>query len=586
MISPSGIAPGGGIGTPSFTGYINPSGIAPSGGIGTPVLLPDTERKFVVFIGGVDRTEFCSAAKGQGISITDMLGGRASAQFIVHDPTTDAFVPSVGQEVIIHHNVSGERLFGGEIQSVADELLPGPRGFHTYGVSCTGYGVICDRRAIAKWYTLAMGSYAQIVAYDIHANFLGGTGITYSYPQGTGTIFDEQLFNWITVSQALDQICAAGGLEWVVDKHKGNWRRLVATTDRGKFANRVIVRNSQDPGAIWTDETTADGSLIYSTTYPQVVKPVVTLTSGSPATEVEQVVCEMSERGVTPGWQWYYIAGGVGIFPNPASAPSSGTLKVMYPSKTSYVAIAQDDDSIAAVGYYDHIEEVKDLPTLEAMQAHAERVLAQRMQNTTHLEIETDKAGLEPGQLLAVDANDVSGDFLIEQINIQEIGNTFPRWTVQASDASLRTGSSAAMWNRALRLQRQPIDRVDSGVVFYLAETIEGIDNPGLTAGVKRPPRVCRKDGYLKAVRLYFNSSSSPATLTTSDIEIDVLYNGVSIFPSGTYMVYPAGATTVAYQFWFASNPFQVSAGGIFTVEIISADSAATDGFLEVQVQG
>ena len=51
-------------------------------------------------------------------------------------------------------------------------------------------------------------------------------------------------------------------------------------------------------------------------------------------------------------------------------------------------------------------------------------------------------------------------------------------------------------------------------------------------------------------------------------------------------MVFPAGATVEQVQFSFASNPLEVNQGDRFHYQVVSADSAATDGWLHLQVQG
>jgi hypothetical protein len=143
-----------------------------------------------------------------------------------------------------------------------------------------------------------------------------------------------------------------------------------------------------------------------------------------------------------------------------------------------------------------------------------------------------------------------------------------------------------AQTHRRIARERNPVDRVTEGLRFVLAETIEGITNPGLTVGVKPAMRTYPKHhGYIKQCRLYFKSVDD-GTLTTGLIEIDVLQNGVSIFPTGEYMTFPAGATSEQVQFNFSANPLRVDQGDVFTVEVITADSRATDGWLEIQVQG
>jgi hypothetical protein len=624
-ILPTGIASTLGIGTPAIPLYVtgiastlafgNPTvqseisleatGIGSTVAFGAPLILLDTDRAFTIFIGGVDRTKY---VRDPSIEITHQLGSRGACSFrmireIRAGEVISAYDPAMYDEVIVYHLESGYRLFAGEIEAIGKTLPSGSSDKYELDIRATDYGVILDRRAMAKWYTVFLGSYVAIIARDIVDRFLDGTGITYSGTGPAGSYIGEQLCNWQYVGDFLRQICDEGGLTFRVTPFKelvfidratgyeaapfsivqddGNWRSLTSTQTRGKFANRVIVRNSQDITALWTDTTELDGSLSYSTTYPLSVKPVVLVD------DAEQIVAAINDLGATAGATFYYIPDGIGLFAT-SIAPVSGTLEIIYPSRTSAVTIAEDAASIALNGQWDHIEEVRDITDRDALQQHAESVLAQLGTIPEVLDIETDRAGLEPGQLLTVAANNVAGDYLIEQIDISEIYNSYPRWRVRASNAPQRNGAGSDFFRKLLvRAQRQAVDRVDSHIAFVLAETVEGAENPGLTTGVKNAVRIARKSGYAKIARLFFQSvNASPSVLTTETIEIDMLQNGVSIFGGSYKMLFPAGATTVQTNFLFSQQPLRVTEGDVFTVQVIRADSLATDGFFELQVQG
>ncbi len=569
---------------------------------GTPTLLLATTRGFTIFIGGADCTKYI---KNPSISINMQLGTLATAQFTViqefsNGTIQSTFSPAIRQSVVIHHNASGYRLFAGNIDSYQTERHSGTAGAITSNVSCSDWGNILSRRAVAKWYTVFLGSFVPIIARDVVDRFLIDSGITFDGIGPLGANIGEQLYNWVMASEVFRQGCDAAGLELRIDQwgqlkfidratgyepapfsitqDNGLWRSMRSGQNLGRYANRVIVKNSQDIGALWEDLDTASALTSYETTYPQSVKPLVTVAG------VEMIVCAMADLGTTPGAQYYYIPDGVGIFATLA-APTTGAMVVTYPSRTSHVAIAQDDAEIALYGQYDTIIEVSDITDPDALQAHADQMLAQLVVIPTTVEVETDEMGLEPGQLLTVNANSVADDFLIESVNIIERYNDLPTATVQASTASQRNGSSLVQNQRRIARERNPVDRITDDIRFVLAETIEGITNPGLTTGVKQAMRTFAKHvGYIRQCRLHFNSVEQ-GTPTTSDIEIDVLQNGVSIFASG-YMVFPAGATTEQVQFNFATNPMPVSHGDVFTFEVISADSSAMNGWLHLQVMG
>lgn len=603
-VNPGGIASTAGFGVVRLVGFpVSPPGITATTAFGQPFILRQSARALSFFIRGVDVSDYVANPSLEG---SNQLGSRSSVSFrvipyMVGSVVQSTFIPALFDEVIVHHNASGARLFGGEVESIARNVPPGTSGFFELQLTCTDFGIMCERRMVAKLYQHEMAYYIHVVALDLVQRFLAGTGITYDgHLIAPSFIGDEILFNWISVAEAFRQMADATGTDWYIDPYKalrlvsrtggtapaapfaieqndGNWVSLVSNTSRSRFANRVIVRNSQDVAALWTDSHTADGSRGYDTTYPMDVAPVVLLDG------VEQIVCALSEVAQTPGWQWYYQPGLWGVSANQADVPSSGAIEIIYPSRVSSVAIAEDAASIAALTAFEHVEEVKDLPDGSTLEQYAAGVLARAKELGTDVTVITDRPGLAPGQALTVNANGVSGTFVIDSVSFTEYSHNRLRWTVRASNTSQRRGSGARFFSKLMSSSRQPVDRVDSNIAFVLAETVEGFTNPGLTIGAKEAVRVARKNGWLKMCRLFFKSVET--TPTSATVEVDILQNGVSIFGS-TKMVFPAAATAVQSKFYFRENPLRVSAGDVFTIEVLAADAAAKDGWIELQVQG
>lgn len=566
--------------------------------------LTGTGRGFTIFIDGVDRTKY---VKDPSISINMQLGSLATASFTViqefgpSGTILSTLTPDVRQRVVIHHDTSGYRLFAGTIESVSTQRFSGTLGAIETQVNCSDWGLIAMRRAMAKWYTEALGSFVPIIARDVVDTFLYGSGVTFGGGGPTGANIGEQLYNWMYVGEVFRSGCDAAGLDWRIDQFgelrfidratgssaapfaieqdNGFWRSMTTGKNMGRYANRVIVKNSQDIGALWVDTDTASSANSYRTTYPLSVQPLVTV-GGLP-----MIVAAIDDLSSTPGAQYYYIPNSIGLFTT-GLAPNTGAMVITYPSRTAYVAIAEDDAEIALYGQYDYIEEAHNLTDLVAMQALADSLLAQLKVIPINATIETDTMGLEPGQLLSIDANGVTDDFLVESVSIVERYNSLPTATVTASTTSHRNGSALQQAHRRLSADRNVVDRVTDDIRFVLAETIEGVTNPGLTTGVKQAFRTYpKRKGLMKQCRLHFGSVVA-GTPTTDFIEIDVLQNGVSIFGIGGKMTFPAGATTEQVQLSFANSPMEVLQGDIFTVEVLQADSAATDGWLHLQVQG
>lgn len=569
----------------------------------TGSFLAATSRRFTILIDGVDVSRYVA---NPSLEISDQLGGRATAAFKVIPKDGVNYAPAVGDEIIIIHNASSTRLFAGFIENTSRKNWTGPSGHYEINVRCSDYGQLLDRRLVAKFYNAANGSIAGIITYDIVDKFLAGTGISWYPMGGDGYVGDEILFNWVTAAEAISSLADRANVEYRVDQFKrlgyidkttgsgaapfsivqndGNWRELEITEDRTRFFNSVKVRSSQDVAALWTDTVEATGEHIYFTQYPLDAAPVLLIDG----VEVdESIICEFDERASTPGYQWYYIAGSPGLHHNQAfPAPDGVDVDITYPSKVSHVAIAEDQSSIDAVGLYEAIEEAKDVTSLDALQQYADNLLARGSLVPVGFNVETDRVGLFPGQVLTINANGVSGDFLIEQVEMREIQKDYPRWTARGSNAPQRATRGTNFFSKLMTAARQPVDRIDSSISFTLAETINGDTNPGLEVFTPAAYRTARKPGYIKLVRLGFGSISS-GTLTEDDIEIDVLQNGVSIFPvGGNKMRLRAGRTTPVSKFRFANSPMRVEAGDEFTIDILSADSTAMDGWLDIQIVG
>ena len=471
--------------------------IAIAGG-STGTLLAQTTRKYTVLIGGTDRSRYVA---NPSITVTAQLGSRATASLKVIPKDGVSYAPELWDEIIIINNLTGYRLFSGYVESTTRNNFTGSSGQYEIDVKCSDYGQILDRRLVAKFYNAANGSFAGIITYDLVTRFLDGTGITYSYMGADGYVGDEVLFNWVYASEAINQIADRANLEWRINQHKvlgyisrdtgsgpapfelaandGNWRSILINESKTRFANSVKVRSSQDVAALWTDEVEAAGEHIYFTQYPMDVKPTLVIDG----VEVdEDLVCENAERATTTGWEWYYFQGYPGVHHNQSmAAPTGVTVEIVYPSRVSYVAVAEDAESIDEVGLWELIEDAKDVTNLDALQTYAEGLLARHAIVPVDLTIESDRVGLEPGQLLSLDnACGITGDFVVEQVDTREIAKDWMRYTVQASNAPQRAKRGANFFTKLIAAGRLPVDRIDAEIGFTLAETINGEDNPGL----------------------------------------------------------------------------------------------------------
>jgi hypothetical protein len=566
------------------------------------------------YIAGINRTEYIGTPS---VKILDPLTGTGTCQFLIKDPDS-SFRPACGSEVVIYRNAV--RIFGGHLQTTRERYEQETCIF--IACTCQDYNAVLERRIVGQHYTLFQGGLISITVFQMMSKWLVGEGFTLANGNDPGTILGEQTFNYVTIADAWRQMCNKVGWDYKVDYYKTVWLFPAGTgrgaapiniTDANKvnwggmevsdtiagYANVVYTKNSQNVGATWTDTLVAfDGQTMFETSNILFTAPVVTVNG------VDQTVVESASIS-SGAYDFYYIYSGIGIFRASGSPLSDGdVVTVTFPSVLSYVDKEEDAGEIAAraavdggSGRYEIVDEVKDLPDVEALTLNSTGVLARRGQMTKTVQFNTLVDGFYSGQVLTIDTTRPlvpSATYTITKVSsdVQKMrGDDLWKYTVEAVDAStLPKGSLLTTANQIIARDKQPIDRIVQRVMFVLAETIEGITNPGLSVGVKKPVRVATKNGVCRDCVLYFNSVLEEET--TADVEVDIFQNGVSIFTgasspaTGTRIIFPAGSTVPASVFQFHSNPLVVTKGDKFTFEVIQADSAAKDGYLELSVWG
>lgn len=606
-IAPTGIASTVALGTPTITGHIAPSGIANVSALGTPVILSavgSTLPTYSIFLNGVLANTYIQARSIRR-SLTIGSGSRGVCSFTWLNPaaTTGSTRPQVDDEVVIYEGST--RFFAGIIEDATERFYNGKPLMYV-DVRCTDYGILCDRRIVSKYYTPFMGGTASITIADIVTNFLDGTGISFE-PNWDSVILEDQMFNHVTVTEALNQICDKTGEDWRVDFYKvlrkftkdtgytsapctftdndGNFDSLSANRSRLRRRNRQGVKNSRSTVALWEDTITAfAGQTSFQTTYLQEVKPAVYVDG------VVKSVVSLAEVGEQAS-DFYYIPNGIGVFSRTGGLGEGQEVAVVYPGKLPPIYWAEDAADIALHGKLEAVEEVADILDDIGMTEIAAGLLARGKVEPIMAEGVSRKAGWEPGQLLTINTTQplLSASLLIESVDSEEgEDNTFFRHRIRASNHTLqRTDRADNFFGKLIERTKNPIDRIAFHIGFTLAETIEGITNPGLSTGVKQAVRVADKDGVLRDATLYFKSAAD-GTPTTDRIVVDVLKNGVSIFPTGddNKLIFPAGTTSIVRHFTFVSRPLTVAKGDIFTINVIEADATAMDGALELVVMG
>lgn len=560
---------------------------------------------FTIFIGSIDRNSFLLLPS---VRRSIQLGSRATASFIVQD-ANGSYIPSIGADVAMY---KGDNLFfAGKLEGTEQEYLAGSGAIRTQ-VRCVDYGVLCDRRTVAKGYTTITGGFLGPTVSDIVANFLDGTGIWYAWDGDDWAPFVQlgaQLFNHCTVTEAFNQIAGKVNGDWRVDFDKRLWffpksagymaapvsiadndgnllTPVTLSRSRSRYANRVGVRNNVGRRLIWSDTHEATGSqVVFRTAFALEYKPFITLDS------VEQIVEQRTGAPPVGDWDFDWAPDSDYVHWNILKSWPVGTIVISYPCVLSYVHWAEDAAEIAAKGRYELVEEVRDLADDTSLDGLAAGLLERYKEDAPEvLTFPTRVDGFEAGQALSVNLTKpaVSGTLLVQSVDSQEQfyrGSIGFLHTVRAIKAQWQmAGSPNAYFGKLIDRTKQPVDRIAQILRFNVAGTIKGLSNPGLVTGLAEGGVTSQRAGVLGEVRVTFRSIED-GTPITSDVEIDMYQNGGSIFGTQKLLLEPgSGASAVQWQ--FVSDPQPVSKGDRFTFEVLQADSAAKDGILEINIIG
>lgn len=181
-----------------------------------------------IIIGGVDYTAYLSRlgvanpgqdsqAVAQPLQITSQTIGRWTAIFDLIDITLETY-PVIDQTLVIMEN--GVRIFsGGLVQVVVDRFDMGTV-MQVYHCTAQDWSAICDRRIVNATYLAGVD--VAFAVRDIWANVLcnPNEGITANnVPTSIDTLDSNEVFSFVTVTQAFDQLATDTGCVWWIDEY-------------------------------------------------------------------------------------------------------------------------------------------------------------------------------------------------------------------------------------------------------------------------------------------------------------------------------------------------------------------------------
>ncbi len=370
-----------------------------------------------------------------------------------------------------------------------------------------------------------------------------------------------------------------------------NVMALTINRTRMRFANRWYAKSNQALGnAVQVDTYTQTqigwtGFLLTQAGPPEGQVPNVSING------VNQTVIPLFPPAVQPNdtsWTFAYI--GISVVYNFRLPPLQigDVIEITYPGPLLFVGMAEDAASIAAVGLVEDTVEAGAITDKNTLQAIADEALARGKEIPITLTIKTRTDGYQPGQSINVVRTDptINDNFLVTSVNSIEINQDYFEHTVKCSNKPAQLANDPTKWAADLvKNLRMTTYNIIERITFNLAVSTPPLTNPGLTTGVQPCIYTAQKKGNAGWVSLIFNSLSQLGAVTTTDIVIDILQNGVSVFGSNIITI-PAGFADEVKLTIFASDPLLIEVGDVFTCDVISADALAMDGVMVLATLG
>lgn len=224
---------------------------------------------------------------------------------------------------------------------------------------------------------------------------------------------------------------------------------------------------------------------------------------------------------------------------------TSGTLSVVIDLDTTFPTASQavnpgSVDSNAGgsngTGQFENADDLLDAADRVSIDLAAAQTLLKLQEELVTLEFETHKIGLEVGQAIEVNLPKygiAAQTMIVESIRTTEESKLKLLSYVRVSNQSVQADYVAAFSKLVKRLRR-PSNKSTQTITFVLAETIQDLENTGLTVGTNKTNVVMiTKDFQLTEVAVKFKTPP-----TGQPIIIDILQNGVTIFPTSTTVQY------------------------------------------------
>lgn len=405
-------------------------------------------------IAGIDKT---SLLQPGSLNISDEVSNRSTAGFQLVDKT-GTYHPSPGQPIEIYDNALN-LIFGGMVEDPEEE---NPLGTDTLflPIQCVDQQALADRWLAIETYDNQTCGY---MVNDFITKYLAQEGVTIGTIQDGPTV-SRAVFPYVAVSKAMDDLAELAGFSWWITADKklnfvsretfrAPWnitdtspiRAVKVRTNKAKYRNRQYIRAGRDVTDPQQESFAGDGkrqTFVVGFGIAQV--PTVTL---------DGVVQTVGIRGLDTGKQWYWSKSEKEITQDQSGVPITdvNTLDVDYRGYFPILVVADSGSAISkrkavegGTGIYESIDQDASIDSATAALDIANGKLRKYARLSKEITFETDKAGLQAGQIINVTQsihNITSAEFLIDNVTISEYTpNGDLRYQVHAVDGEALGG--------------------------------------------------------------------------------------------------------------------------------------------------
>lgn len=423
---------------------------------------------------------------------TDNLNSVNRASFILID-TANTYRPDVGQQVIVERD--GIREFAGTIESIQESLPLGTTALFLK-IECVDYNQIFDRHLVANAYTSQ--TLLQIVTDIINVQ-MPNENITLGGVE-TGPTIEKAIFNYVSVTQAFNDLSKLTGYSWYLDYFKdlkfidrGNFeapfainsgnqpiRSFVYNRTRNQYRNKQYIRAGEDSTDTITNELPTpkpDGvATTFILQFPLAVEPTI---------KVNTVAKTVGVRSVDTGKDWYWKKGEKEITQDSGGTvlTDSDTLEVTYKGLVPIIVRIDDEPEQGdrgsvegGSGVYTAIEENQDIDSVEMAFERAEALIRRHGVVPTSVQFTTNVGGLRSGQLIDINLPDenVNAQFLIDKVTAQDDQEVIVNYQVTALSGE-HLGSWVDFFRR-LATYGRPFVLRENEVLLLLRQSTDAIN--------------------------------------------------------------------------------------------------------------